>query len=52
MAAIREGYAALYGEGSAMTGDDALALSEQIRVEDQARNHRQGELQLVPQDKG
>lgn len=49
MAAIRAGYAALYGDGTPITGDDALALREQLRVDDEARRRRQGELLLGPQ---
>lgn len=51
MAAIREGLAALYGDGTAVAGDDALALREQLRVEDEARRRRQGELHLAPRDR-
>lgn len=52
MAALAAAQAALYGEGDAITGDDALALREQLRVEADTRARRQGELRLVSKGRG
>lgn len=52
MAAMAAAQAALYGEGDSITGDDALALREQLRVEADTRARRQGELRLVSKGRG
>ena len=52
MAAMLAAQAALNGEGDPITGDDALALREQLRVEDDLRARRQGELRLVSKGRG
>lgn len=46
---MRGALAALYGDGPTITGDDALALREQLRVEVESGTRRQGELLLGPQ---
>lgn len=52
MAAMLAAQAELYGEGDPITGDDALALREQLRVEDEQRDRRQGELRLISKGRG
>ena len=52
LAAMTTALAALYGEGDAVTGDDALALREQLRLEAELRDRRQGELRLVSKGRG
>ena len=44
--------AALDGGGDAISGDEALALREQLRAEDEARRSKQGELAFAPKGRG
>jgi hypothetical protein len=46
--ALAAGRAALAGEGESLTADSALALREQLRLEDEARRTMQGCLKLGP----
>lgn len=47
LTAARTAMEALNAASEPMTSDDVLALREQLRVEDELRGRRQGELRLV-----
>ena len=51
-AAMLAAHAALYGDGDPLSPADAMALREQVRLDDEARQRRQGELRLAMRGRG